>query len=124
MIDSPAPRRRWFSYSFRTFFVLLTLFCVWLGERVNRVYQQRFAVEQIQQVAGTVSYDRRVEDLYAPKWFRSFVGDDFFLQVVSVSLHYPMEGRRMRALSREELDKAINAMQRLPQLRRLSFQHT
>jgi len=30
-----APRRRWFRYSLRTFFVVLTIFCVWLGVQVK-----------------------------------------------------------------------------------------
>ena len=31
-MTSPAhPRRRWFSYSLRTFFVVVTIFGVWLG---------------------------------------------------------------------------------------------
>ncbi len=28
---SKKPGRRWFSFSLRTFFILLTIFCVWLG---------------------------------------------------------------------------------------------
>src|SRR5437762_3184379 len=35
-MTSPAPpRRRWFSYSLRTLFVLVTLFCVGLGVQVK-----------------------------------------------------------------------------------------
>ena len=31
----PKPRRRWFSYSLRTFFVVLTVFGIWLGVQVK-----------------------------------------------------------------------------------------
>ena len=35
------PRRRWFSYSLRTFFVLLTMFGVWLGVQVKWIRDRR-----------------------------------------------------------------------------------
>ena len=38
------PRRRWFQYSLRTLFVLVTVLCVWLGVTVERARKQREAV--------------------------------------------------------------------------------
>ena len=35
MTAPAAPRRRWFRYSLRTFFVVLTIFGVWLGAQVK-----------------------------------------------------------------------------------------
>ena len=35
------PRRRWFSYSLRTFFVLVTIFGVWLGVQVKWIKDRR-----------------------------------------------------------------------------------
>ena len=34
------PRRRWFTFSLRTFFVLLTVFGVWLGWNVHQVSER------------------------------------------------------------------------------------
>jgi len=43
--DAPAsPRRRWFRYSLRTFFVLLTMLCVWLGVQVKWISDRHEAV--------------------------------------------------------------------------------
>ena len=38
--DKPKPNRRWLQYSLRTFFVLLTVFGVWLGVVVHRANEQ------------------------------------------------------------------------------------
>src|SRR5262249_14468208 len=35
------PRRRWFRWSLRTMFVVLTAFCLWLGWNVNAVQQRK-----------------------------------------------------------------------------------
>ena len=37
------PRRRWFTYSLRTFFVLLTVFGVWLGVQVKWIRDRQAA---------------------------------------------------------------------------------
>lgn len=39
--------RRWFRFSLRTFFVLLTLFGAWLGYQVNWIRQRSEALKQI-----------------------------------------------------------------------------
>src|SRR5262249_2090428 len=45
-MTAPAPpRRRWFRYSLRTFFVLLTIFGVWLGVQVKWMRDRQQAVE-------------------------------------------------------------------------------
>ena len=38
---------RWFRYSLRTFFVLVTVFCVWLGAQVKWISDRRDAREWI-----------------------------------------------------------------------------
>jgi len=55
-MTSPAPpRRRWFRFSLRTFFVVLTLFCVWLGVQVKWIHDRHEALKSVHQ-AG---YDAR-----------------------------------------------------------------
>jgi len=40
---TPTPKRRWFRFSLRTLFVVVTVFAVWLGWNVNIVQQRRAA---------------------------------------------------------------------------------
>ena len=43
------PKRRWFRFSLRTLFVLVTVLCVWLGYQVNLVSQRRDFVRMLEQ---------------------------------------------------------------------------
>ena len=36
-----APKRRWFRFSLRTMFVVVTVLCVWLGYQLNWIRQRR-----------------------------------------------------------------------------------
>jgi hypothetical protein len=38
---TPAPNRRWFRFSLRTLFVVMTLACIWLGYQLNWIRQRR-----------------------------------------------------------------------------------
>ena len=49
MTPPAPPRRRWFSYSLRTGFALLTLFCVWLGAQVKWIHDRRAARKWLDQ---------------------------------------------------------------------------
>jgi hypothetical protein len=40
-MDAPKPRRRWFSFSLRTMFVAVSLFCMWLGYELNWIRERR-----------------------------------------------------------------------------------
>jgi len=44
MTTSAPLRRRWFRYSLRTLFVLVTVFCVWLGVQVKWIHDRREVV--------------------------------------------------------------------------------
>ena len=44
MIDTPRPKRRWYQYTLRTLFVLMTVLAVALGWYVHRVRQQKRAM--------------------------------------------------------------------------------
>ena len=50
-------KRRWFRFSLKTFVVVLTVFCVWLGLLVYRVNKQRDAVQWVKEHGGRVYYD-------------------------------------------------------------------
>ncbi len=81
------PRRRWLRFSLRTGFVLLTIFCVWLGMRVDRAQRQRRAVEWVKQHGGSVQYDEpdrfsRKDAVSGLQRLRTLIGKDFFTSVV------------------------------------------
>ena len=44
---SEKPKRRWFSFSLRTMFVLLTAICVWVGYEVNWIRQRQDRLESL-----------------------------------------------------------------------------
>lgn len=115
------PRLR---FSLRTAAVCFTALCLWLGLLAASARRQQLAVAELARLGATVSYDRRVEQLWAPNWLRRFVGDDFFLNVEYVQLHHSRDGRIRRPLTPAEIDAAIAAMARLPRLGRIHFAHT
>jgi hypothetical protein len=51
------PRRRYFTFSLRTLFLVLTALAVWLGIIASRASEQREVVEAIEALGGTVRYD-------------------------------------------------------------------
>ncbi len=80
----PKPHRRWWQYSLRTFFVVLTVACVWLGRTVHRANEQRKAVEWVRQMRGYVVYgDAKPSGLM---WLRDSLGADYFDLVLHVDL--------------------------------------
>ena len=94
--NKPKRRRRWLQFSLRTFFVLLTVFCVWLGWTVHQARNQKEAVEWVREMGGSVDYDfERVDEhsFFAaeppgPQWLRDLLGVDFFQEVTVVRLAY------------------------------------
>jgi hypothetical protein len=51
MIEKPPPRR-WFRYSLRTMFVLVTLLCCWLGYELNQVRNHKLIAAKITAAGG------------------------------------------------------------------------
>lgn len=94
------PKRRWFQYSLRTLFLLVTIFAIWLGFTVHRVNRQRDAVAAIREMGGWIRYDFQISSgkfdpkaqSSIPNWLLRFVGYDFFHDVVEVNLVYNDDG--------------------------------
>jgi hypothetical protein len=91
------PRLRWYQYRLRTLLILMTLLAVWMSWISHRARQQKFAVEKIQALGGTVNYDYQkiTGDVYhfndqaspsGPEWLRKLFGDEYFQNVVWVTL--------------------------------------
>jgi len=96
----PFGPRRWLRFSLRTLFIAFTVFCVWLGMRVERGNRQRRAVEDLQALGARVLYAHQIEildgasvtihvaaPLPGPAWLRRWTGDDFFQRAVLVSFN-------------------------------------
>ena len=45
---TPAPKRRWFRFSLRTLFVVMTVFACWLGYEINWIRQRHIVVGDTQ----------------------------------------------------------------------------
>ncbi|MEX2316163.1 MAG: hypothetical protein WD669_03360 [Pirellulales bacterium] len=54
-----SPRRRWFRYSLRTFFLLITAVCIALGLYVKRQRDRYVAIEKIKTSGGFVEFVKR-----------------------------------------------------------------
>lgn len=83
------PRRRLFQFSLRSLLVLLTIGCLWLGWKTERVREQRETVQAIEALGGFVRYDWECypassEAPPGPVWLRRMIGDEFFQEPVSV----------------------------------------
>jgi len=94
-------RRRWFQFSLRSFLIVVTVFAVWLGWKVDRARKQREAVRAIETIRGVVQYDwqdginswetsstvRFVPsngEPLAPAWLRNVMGEHLFQNVTGV----------------------------------------
>ena len=100
--DVPAkPRRRWLRFSLRTFFIVITLLCIWLGFKVNAAHRQHEAVEAILRVGGEVTFDYQLVSVPnspdefttnlnasppGPAWLRNLIGDEYFREVVEITI--------------------------------------
>ena len=97
-MKSAKPKRRWLKLSLRTFLVLLTVGCIWLGWTVNRARQQRAAKEWVTGLGGKVYYDVEFRDNGRPKvgagtppgpaWLRRLVGIDYVATIKGVDIFF------------------------------------
>jgi hypothetical protein len=94
------PRRRWLRFSLRTFLLVLTALCVWLGIKVNQARRQKEAVEALLQLGATVRYAHQRDstnptefdsnkNLGVPDWLHRLAGDDFFQSVALIEFSGP-----------------------------------
>jgi hypothetical protein len=87
---SAPPGCRWLRFSLRTLLVLVTVFGVWLGVKVDQARRQKRAVENLSALGARFwfehqrtsdgGFDGRIE-LHVPAWARELCGDDFFQNV-------------------------------------------
>jgi hypothetical protein len=123
------PKRRWFQFSLRSFLLVLTVFGVLLGLHVRSAKRQKEAVAAIKAYGGEVCYDFQKFDprrnphfdakaeSWVPKWLLANLGEDFFHDVVAVTLVIDDTGGRLNNPKvREDRFLPLNAF---PDLRAL-----
>jgi hypothetical protein len=111
---------RWFKFSLRTLFIVVTVFTIWLGSRVHHARQQRMAIAAIEAIDGYYYYDYQFdppETYYGdrlppgPVWLWRYVDQNMFFDVVAVGLNSKPATdetlRQVRTLARlQQLDLA------------------
>jgi len=94
-VEVKKPKRRWLRFSLRTFLIVLTIFCVWLGWYLYRVEQQRNAVKWVEENGGEVRYDYQFDSKgvrlgnsqpSVPKWLLNILDVNYFSSIVSVEI--------------------------------------
>lgn len=123
------PGRRWLQFSLRSFLIVLTIGCLWLGWKVERARRQRETVKAIEASGGWVHYDwqsprvaknasfwagtsfNSKATIDAPPWLRRLIGDDFFQDVEVVYLKQGADS------SDVDVRKLFARLQRLPNLK-------
>jgi hypothetical protein len=94
---SSAPRRRFLQFGLKTLLLLNLVSgaaCALFAAKLDRKERERAAVAEIHKVGGSVTYDWElvshpdIKDSHppGPAWLRQWLGDDFFSDVVWVSL--------------------------------------
>jgi hypothetical protein len=124
VVCSGQQQRRWFRFSLRTLLILLSIFGIWLGVRVNRARQQEHAVELIQRAGGEVIYDFGLSgqiDPPGPKWLHNLIGDHYFVNVKRVSFGF---SRQMRRGDSNVSDESIMVVTELPYIEELRILDT
>jgi len=71
-----ARKRRWFAFSLRALFVVITLACLWLGYYVNWMSQRREARVwlDMQSIGGSFVYDRKPASAFP--WMLKLIGEE------------------------------------------------
>ncbi len=111
--------------------LLVLLLAVWLGRQVNKAREQRVAVSNIARYGGWVHYDYEVANgkvvggrsPRAPEALRRQIGDEYFRDIVRVSLVYDdTTGKRFETTNIEPADKLLASLRGMTKLKELLLQ--
>jgi len=85
-------KRRFFRYSLRTLFIVVTVFCVWMGITAKLAREQKQAVETIEALGGRVQYQHETNpsDPPGPEWLRRLIGDEYFFSIDVIHFSNPI----------------------------------
>jgi hypothetical protein len=73
------PKRRWFRFSLRTLFIVLTAVFLWLGWTVSAIRERKqLLAELVKEGRGVIDYDPSNSSL---PWHRRALGDTYLMMV-------------------------------------------
>lgn len=130
--------RGWAQFGLKTFLLLVTAFCLWLGLLADRARRQRDAVGAIRDMGGEVFYEySRVEyenkkalvlnaTPPAPAWLIDLLGEDIFYVAVAVTpkkqqIQIPNTWLGPAMIHNDFSDRTDDALDFLLQLTRLQY---
>jgi hypothetical protein len=95
MVDQVAGNlKRWFSFSLRTIFVLMTALSIWLGLYVKSYRDRRNAVAEIERLDGAMGIK-----YFGPEWLRNIVKDEkFFWDPAGVHFNRPLTEAELKSI--------------------------
>jgi hypothetical protein len=121
--------RRWFRFSLRTLFVLVTVAAVWLGLTMKRIRDQERAVARILELGGDVGYDYQWDYKYRPRfetwsinsnsqppgpqWLRRLFGPQWNVDVLTVGIY--------RSTAVPATDRDLELLRNLPHVRAMDM---
>lgn len=89
-------RRRWLQFSLRGFFLVTTVFAIWLGAIAEQAMRQNDAVSLLESYGATINYEhewqgpskppKRNATLRGSTWLRERLGRHYFDTAVNVEL--------------------------------------
>ncbi len=92
----PKRKRRWLTYSLRTFFLMVTIGCVTVGYWAHCAEKQKAVAEWVRANGGKAYYGYQVDEnnkpIEAPErpypdWAHTVLGDDYLFNVIAVSMN-------------------------------------
>jgi hypothetical protein len=104
--------------------VVVTVFGVWLGIKVDQARRQKRAVEALRALGAEIAYEHqrvpngfdRTIELGVPAWARELCGDDFFQTVRAVWFWGKLSADRTETLPRAITDDDLKCLADLPHL--------
>lgn len=121
-MESTPPKRRRLRVTLRVAMLLVLVAGVWMASVVNSARRQREAVADIKSRGGVIHYDweyvggklTKGARPRGPAWIRRYLGDEFFQDVVSVTL------QKTRRASRANRDASqLSRLKCFPRMRSL-----
>jgi hypothetical protein len=87
---TPTPKRRWFRFSLRTLFVVVTVGCIWLGWQVKVVRDRRAALEYFSEQERDVWLFPGPSKRSIPAW-RRWLGDTSIATITTGGMQRPQD---------------------------------